>query len=1428
MKKIYFLFLATFTLLIGLYNQATAQTTITVGTGTGTVASVAHHPYASYFTTSRVQIIIEASELSALGIGSAHGINDIAFQIAAAGTGGASCDPSFSVTNGSVNNLSIGLKNTSATMPIAAYDYAGITNVYTIAAYTPVVGWNKHVFQNSFQWDGVSNLLVDICTANAGTSCTYCYTANSTANVTPTTNNSIFAGWADSQGSWCGSSFPNACNYTPTGSGSVNRPNMQLTFQPLAPPTPPVPNFQFSLGTDTIWEKSNATIINTSVNSVNNYWSISQYSATSATGPFTTYSTLPKDTLQCNVWGCFIDTARNNPNFNYYFPERGYYKVKLTAVNPYGSNFIEKVVFVDTPRSKPTAQFYATRRQVGANDRVKMNNLSSNAPARVKWWLVNNCTTCPADTNRFLPNDSAFSPILAAYTPGTYKVCIAVSNSKGTDTLCKTDYLKILPGYMMAHQETGRFDTVSKDEQGYLYSDLRDASGNNLSGQFRPTNPTPRGFRIAPCADTIYLTLERLRMRNPGAVAGDSIYVRLNGFNGPIVRRWGGNNIAVLKDTNKVYKFAGQQLFITYTPAPTVPLVSLVNDSGFTIRWTSSPAMYNKPTAGFTCPDTLYNGYKVKFINTSSGTRMDFAWDLNNDGAFGMDNPTVGVDSITMNPTITYFTTTASTRKVCLKTANCAGSDTFCRILPIFPITVPPITDFTTNRTSGFINDTFLFIDKTLNGALSWKWRFEPNNVTWLGGTDSTSQFPMVSLNSPQYYNVTLITTNPIGTSQTTKNQIVYAIDYGSPNSAFPPVLDATDFGISRVVINGADKRLDTITPLKSPTYTRMNADLRTTVYRGGSYDIDVYRTTANDAMSLRIWADFNRDADYTDENETVFAEDLAKKVKTSTKLMVPANAAIGMSRILVGACTAISAISSTTANIGVYEDFGMTVGNDLVKPVVKLNGNANVLAELHKTYTDDGATASDNIQGDVTGLIQIINPLNIEQLGTYTIKYFVTDMYGNTSDTVVRNVQVVLNSTGPSLTLFGPDTMQLEVHNTFVEPGYIAISNLGDTLTAQVQRTGIINNMMLSATTLTYTITDAYGLAAQKQRLVKVVDIQSPVVSTFSGSDTIIHQIGTPFDDSKYVQVTDNYWTEMLPNRKSGSINANQQGSYTIVYQNTDGSGNISAEYKVVVVVKNNIMPTISLVGSAVVIVPVYGSYNDLGVVAKDYKGEILPYASDLNDVLRMDTIGDYIITYSASDGDNTVYVQRTVKVRDLESPVIELLGANPFAMGWCEAYVDPGVKVTDNFDPSHVGQYSKLDGTGLQITIDSSKANPCGAGFYYTVYVNATDASGNKAEEKKRIVYVSFNGLSDVSKSNGFSVYPNPANNFINVQLNTGELQSITALDVQGKAITLNPVKDANGFRMDITNLNAGIYLLQLIATDGNTYSGKFTVTR
>ena len=79
----------------------------------------------------------------------------------------------------------------------------------------------------------------------------------------------------------------------------------------------------------------------------------------------------------------------------------------------------------------------------------------------------------------------------------------------------------------------------------------------------------------------------------------------------------------------------------------------------------------------------------------------------------------------------------------------------------------------------------------------------------------------------------------------------------------------------------------------------------------------------------------------------------------------------------------------------------------DPIAPVVTLVGDEVVTVERRSEYTEQGATALDNCDGDLTGQVVIEGEVDVLTSGDYTIVYSVTDAFGNVGSTS-RVVHVV------------------------------------------------------------------------------------------------------------------------------------------------------------------------------------------------------------------------------------------------------------------------------------------------------------------------------------------------------------------------------------------------------------------------------------
>ncbi|GHU08160.1 hypothetical protein FACS189431_3910 [Alphaproteobacteria bacterium] len=83
--------------------------------------------------------------------------------------------------------------------------------------------------------------------------------------------------------------------------------------------------------------------------------------------------------------------------------------------------------------------------------------------------------------------------------------------------------------------------------------------------------------------------------------------------------------------------------------------------------------------------------------------------------------------------------------------------------------------------------------------------------------------------------------------------------------------------------------------------------------------------------------------------------------------------------------------------------------------PTITATGANPMTISQGSTFTDPGATASDAIDGDISGSITSTNNLNINTPGTYTVTYSVTNSFGLTA-TATRTIMVVAN-TGTNFT---------------------------------------------------------------------------------------------------------------------------------------------------------------------------------------------------------------------------------------------------------------------------------------------------------------------------------------------------------------------------------------------------------------------------
>ena len=135
-------------------NIVTQGTGLLLTTAATTTANLGPNPFQSYFGGSKQQMLLTATELSALGLVTGNKLTSIAFNMSA-------------VETRTLLNYTVNIQNsTLSSFANTNFIIGGFTNVRAAASYLPATGWNTLVLDSSvFTYNGGS-LLVEITFSN--------------------------------------------------------------------------------------------------------------------------------------------------------------------------------------------------------------------------------------------------------------------------------------------------------------------------------------------------------------------------------------------------------------------------------------------------------------------------------------------------------------------------------------------------------------------------------------------------------------------------------------------------------------------------------------------------------------------------------------------------------------------------------------------------------------------------------------------------------------------------------------------------------------------------------------------------------------------------------------------------------------------------------------------------------------------------------------------------------------------------------------------------------------------------------------------------------------------------------------------------------------------------------------------------------------
>ena len=276
--------------------------------------------------------------------------------------------------------------------------------------------------------------------------------------------------------------------------------------------------------------------------------------------------------------------------------------------------------------------------------------------------------------------------------------------------------------------------------------------------------------------------------------------------------------------------------------------------------------------------------------------------------------------------------------------------------------------------------------------------------------------------------------------------------------------------------------------------------------------------------------------------------------------------------------------------------------GSTCVAPVITLTGT-DVTINNGDTYTDAGATASDDEEGDITANIVLGgDTVDTNTDGTYTITYDVSDGAGNAATTVSRVVTVEtpvqpllittsVCSTATSVRLTGPwwgwdpaggpeaanngdgtwtftfdpaptDNMEYLLVVNGVQENLISIMANGGDCAPVTDNANYANRRWDLGTG---DVTNTYGQCGST--------CVAPVI-TLTGTDVTINN-GDTYTDAG-ATASDDEEGDITANIVLGgdTVDTNTDGTYTITYDVSDGAGNAATTVSRVVTVETPVQP--------------------------------------------------------------------------------------------------------------------------------------------------------------------------------------------------------------------------------------------------------------
>lgn len=358
----------------------------------------------------------------------------------------------------------------------------------------------------------------------------------------------------------------------------------------------------------------------------------------------------------------------------------------------------------------------------------------------------------------------------------------------------------------------------------------------------------------------------------------------------------------------------------------------------------------------------------------------------------------------------------------------------------------------------------------------------------------------------------------------------------------------------------------------------------------------------------------------------------------------------------VLGDYTLLYDVDDSSSNDAVTKSRTVSV-YDSVDPVITLNGSSTIYVGYDTTFTDPGATASDNYDGNLTSSVNSSGSVNTSVLGSYTRTYTVTDSSGN-SDTITRTV-IVQDVENPNISLIGDNTIFLEVGDTWNDPGATASDDYDGNVSSSIVISGVVNTSALGTYSVTYTVEDSSGNTDSTTRAVIVQDTTAPVV-TLIGDSSVTIQFGNIYEEEGS-SATDNLDGDLSDGVViTNNIDYSALGTYTITYTIEDSSGNSNSITRTVIIEDLegpviHVTDYITYNSELTLLSELTGIISAIDLLDGDVSGDVIKTTDNYTG--NENTVGTYSVTYQATDSlGNTTTKTISIQVYDDLPPVFDV----------------------------------------------------------------------------------------------------------------------------------------------------------------------------